>query len=87
MIEAWGVYQNSDPMEGRGVPLLKNMFFNKEDALKDAKGRGVMGYGNGDVERHIIFENHEESTKSYRDELKKQALAKLTHEEREVLGF
>ena len=87
MLEAWGVYENSDPIEGRGGMHLKNIFFDREDALKDAKGRGVMGYGDGKVERHIIFETLEESTKASREDVKQKALAKLSSLEKEVLGL
>ena len=87
MLIVWGVYENSDKVEGRGGNVLKNIFLYKKDSDKDAKGRGVMGYGNGDVSPIKIYENFEESTKEFRDKIKKEALSKLSMIEREALGL
>jgi hypothetical protein len=41
--------QNSDQTEGRGPMVTVGTWGRLEDAVNDAQGRGVMGYGTGDV--------------------------------------
>jgi len=95
------VMKNSDRTEGRG-PLLGTgiAFINKDDAVTFAESKeyadrwGVMGTPGGehDVwEREVVvFNDYAEFNREYpqheRERLKRQALKKLTQEERVALG-
>lgn len=90
MKTCYGVYQNSDMTEGRGAMRLVHLFSHRADAEDDAKGRGVMGHGNGEVHRLYIYDSFSEmkeiTDKKKKEDLIKGALSKLTLKERVVLG-
>ena len=49
------VLQNSDQTEGRGPMKAVGQFKELKDAVEDAKGRGVMGIGDGEVEEVNVY--------------------------------
>ena len=49
------VFQNSDMTEGRGPMKAVGQFTTLEAAVEDAKGRGVMGFGDGEVEEVNLY--------------------------------
>lgn len=91
MLKVWGAYSNTDKTEGRGGMQLDGLFTKEEDAKKRAKGQGVMGYGDGNVKEVHIFESYEEyrdiTDKERRAKLRRSAMAKLTTQEKLVLGL
>ncbi|MDB4330264.1 hypothetical protein N9948_00865 [bacterium] len=91
VLTIYGSYQNSDMIEGRGGMVLKELFFDKEEAEKHAKGKGVMGYGDGRVYELAVFRSNEHvelfRDKEYQKQLKENALKKLTAEEKRALNL
>jgi hypothetical protein len=78
--------RNADQCEGRG-PLVSIAYFSEEsDAKRAAKGQGVMGHGDGGVEVIHVFDSLKEWNVEKQQELKRQALNKLTPDERKALG-
>lgn len=55
------VMQNSDQTEGRGPMKLVGNHYKLEAAIQDAKGRGVMGYGDGEVIEVSITVNNDDT--------------------------
>lgn len=47
------VSQNQDQTEGRGPMIAVSWWSSEKDAVKDSKGRGVMGVGDGEV--HAVY--------------------------------
>lgn len=86
-VRIWEVWVNTDSTEGRGPMRLHARFLNHNDALAEAQGKGPMGCSDADVRQAVVYD----SIKSYHhgkdQELKRQALRKLTSEERRVLGL
>jgi hypothetical protein len=79
--------RNQDSCEGRGPMVPIGYFYTKSEALKAAKGQGVMGIGDGEVNEFPIWESFEEFRSYNKDaEIKKRALSKLSTEEKRVLG-
>lgn len=90
---------NTDTIEGRGVEMVIGRFTNPGQAAKAAKGMGPMGTDGGVQARevYVMFEawlegdgkkyadRHE--ALSSEDRVRNGALAKLTAEERRVLGL
>lgn len=60
-IRYYEVMQNSDQTEGRGPMRVVNNFFKLEDAVEDARGRGVMGVGDGEVMEVSITVNNDDT--------------------------
>ena len=100
MLTAFQVLKQADMTEGKGgmVPVIT--FLDEEDAWKYTNGKaGVMGcrpssgswrterYGDWRVRSIQIFESLEEAGVVERAELREKALAKLTPEERAILGL
>jgi len=83
----YAALRNADDIEGRGPMVAIGYFIRKEDAVHAAKGRGVMGVGDGEVEEIKVFETRTEWDALSEDGLRKSALAKLTYEEKRVLGL
>ena len=79
--------RNSDLTEGRGPMMIIAAFLNREDAVKAAKGWGVMGLGDGQVDPFIVFDSFEEFEDINDKTLRRTALEKLSSEERRVLGL
>lgn len=55
------VMQNADLTEGRGPMRLVGNFYTLEKAVQDAKGRGVMGVGDGEVVEVSITLNNDDT--------------------------
>lgn len=93
------LHKNSDQTEGRGHSIPVGYFKNREDAVivnDDArfyKEHGVMGtqcdarYNVQELKMHVYesadewFDQYDENT------IRDRAMAKLTHQEKEVLGL
>ena len=54
IIDVWEASRNANSVEGRGPMLTIGLFTKKKDAEMAAKGWGVMGCGDGDVESKQI---------------------------------
>lgn len=80
---------NSDLTEGRGPMKHVAYFTNRSDAERSVKGWGVMGVGDGEVKQTevVIYDSFAEYFRPKYEELRKQALRKLSREEREALGI
>ena len=79
--------ENADATEGRG-PMVRIAVFKKEaDAKRAAKGRGVMGYGDGEVQTLQIHDTFDDWGRSKVIDARESGLKKLTPEEREALGL
>jgi len=79
--------QNADGMEGRGPMIPIAHFTKEEDAKACAKGKGVMGVGDGDVIELPLFDNMKDYTDYKSGEARKRALSKLTREDKLALGI
>lgn len=101
-ITFYEVTQNSDKTEGKGMDMPTGFgFYDKQEAIHFAESEdyakkfGVMGCRGSKydvVDRTIhIFSDRNDMIKNYdaimKETCKKQALAKLTKEEREALGY
>lgn len=83
----YAAQQNADTTEGRG-PMVTFAYFTNEKSAKEAvKGRGVMGYGDGEVKVIPLYDSIEDWRKGEKEETKRRALAKLTPEEKASLGY
>ena len=79
--------RNQDSTEGRG-PMVPIAYFEKRaDAQIAAKGQGVMGAGNGEVNEVMVFASIAEWHEGEDDKLRKSALSKLTDAEKRALGI
>jgi hypothetical protein len=87
-INVFEASHNSDSAEGRGRSVHDGYFVHKKDADRAAKGKGCMGTA-GDVDdvELIIFDTYEEFKGEKDNQLRTQALNKLSAEEREALGY
>jgi len=89
-INGYEVITNSDLTEGRGRSVHVAYTTNDFTAKQIAKGKGVMGT---DAEVRAInktirvYETHSEYLGSKQEEIRKKALAKLTKEEKILLGL
>lgn len=91
------VVTNSDTTEGRGHDVILGMYDNPAAAEASAKGRGVFG-SNAEIRKYdtqvvrtstpetYILGRRVESTYTNPEDIKAAALAKLTPEERRILG-
>lgn len=88
--EVFGAWRNSDLTEGKGYDILIGYFLKQEDAQRAAHKAGVMG-ADGTVKqeqlRVVVFENFGEYENERKADARKRALAKLTQEERILLGL
>lgn len=70
---------------------LVGYFTNPLDAQKAAKGKGTWGadglVSNPKKITVLVYESYDEYLDGAKDKLRKQALAKLSAEERDALGF
>lgn len=67
--EYYEVLENSDQIEGRGPMVAVAWFGNLELAVEDAKGRGMYGYGSGDVVKVIVEFLPNQRVKMVRDKV------------------
>lgn len=93
------VMSNTDLEEGRGKPYVLAMYLDYEEAAKHAKGNYVMGSDcpirnetldvvqNGDDPTFYVLGPKIETKYHNPRLLRAQALAKLTEEEKKVLGL
>jgi hypothetical protein len=77
------INHGTDGMDSYGI----GYFTKKADAEKAAEGKGAMGYGNGSVNEDVVYESYKDYVENNPVSLKQKALAKLTQEEKEVLGL
>lgn len=89
MFTYWKAMGHNDKTEGRGGMHIVGIFVNKEDAEAAAVGQGVWGH-DGEVTGVCVYENYREFSgfdiTDNTEEIKKQALGKLTEKERKALG-
>lgn len=91
------VFRNSDFTEGRGPMVLDSIWNNYEEAAKYIDNQpGIQGkkakwsqslYGDWEIKKMPIFQHIEDKQAIDNALLKQKALAKLTIEERKVLGL
>lgn len=82
----WEAYTNSDLTEGRGSDVTIAYFTNEAAARKAARGRGPMGT-DADVRPHykpVIFDSYEAYAASQKQDKRRQALAKLSQDEKQI---
>lgn len=89
MYKVYPAQQNADLTEGRGPMVTKALFTSEGDAQRAAETlEGVMGHGHGKVGAPIVvYQSLAEYMDERYGEVRKQALAKLTREERRALGL
>lgn len=74
----------NDGTDGRVV----GYFFSNEDAIRAVKGLGVMGHGDGAVAMiGQLYDDFADYQQNNPEAARKRALAKLTIEERRLLGL
>jgi hypothetical protein len=88
-IKVFEASHNADNIEGRGPSVHDGYFVHEGDANRASRGKGTMGQGSGDVKpvELTIFDTFEEYAGEKQNELRLQALGKLTKAERHALGF
>ena len=79
--------KNSDMNEGRGPMINIAAFTHKADAMRAAKGQGVMGVGDGDVVEQLVHSSFEDYDNLHTDSVRRRALSRLTAEEQRALGL
>jgi hypothetical protein len=73
--------------DGRDAKVIA-YFTHKEDAEIIARGKGCMGVGNGETTPPlVVYTSLTDYCDSNPDALKAKALAKLTEEEKKILGL
>lgn len=78
----------TDNIEGKGRDEIRYYCSNKEAAVDLAKGLGPMGCSDGYVTENWLVNNREDLEKTTRiNWIRKEALAKLTKEEKEILNL
>ena len=90
MREVWLAQQDSDLTEGRGPMITKGAFWSPEEAQRCAERLpGVMGVGHGRVAATPlhVYDSFEEWQSGTDSALRDSAMAKLTSDERRVLGL
>lgn len=87
------VLRNSDLEEGRGPFVLDAVFANDTLAVQYAEEKfdyyhhGAIAQGWARIATMPVFESTSEWRRLEREKIRAQALAKLTPEEREILGL
>jgi hypothetical protein len=93
----WQTYYNADMTEGRGPMIPSYAFLHREHAAAyiDAQ-EGVMGcrakwseqeYGDWRMKKIEVLEHDYMESEQRKEKVKRQALNKLTQEEKEILGL
>lgn len=93
----WQTYRNADMIEGRGPSIPDLAFVHRQHAADyiDAQ-EGVMGrkakwskdtFGDWHMKKVEVLEYDYMESKQRKEELKEQALNKLTQEEKVILGL
>jgi len=96
-MKIWQTYRNSDETEGRGPMILDLTFLHKHDAARYIDNQpGVMGrrakwsnekYGDWTMKEVVVIHYDVIEAGEKQVKLKLAALAKLTAEEKELLGL
>lgn len=86
MRTVWLAQVNTDSTEGRGPMKTIAAFDEERDAAIATHGMGVMGVGNGEAKPLLVYSSVAEWRREKDRELRNMALAKLTAEEKAVLG-
>lgn len=82
------VWANSDSTEGKGANRIYYYCSSLGAAEELAKGLGPMGCSDGYITEDFLLDSRHDLEQKNKDEfIRKEALAKLTPEERRVLGF
>lgn len=87
------VLKNSDEVEGRGPMVLDSIFYSEEVAKAYAEdrynyyGHGALKQGWATVREMAVLDVAGDWRTEVREQQRRKALAKLTHEERAVLGL
>jgi hypothetical protein len=84
MLKVWAARINSDLTEGRGPMVAVGYYKTEDSALRRVEGQSTQGT-DGEAIPVIVWDNLEEE-KAY-GATRERALAKLTAEERKVLGI
>lgn len=63
------------------------LFLDKQSAVRAAKGRGAMGCGDGGISERELFDSYNDFISNNRSAKLAAALAKLTDEDRKLLGL
>ena len=87
MMKIYAAMENTDSTEGRGHMRTFAYFVHKQAALAACKGRGVMGCGDGEVKEIEVYDSINAWEQGKKEEIKQNALKKLTDQERKVLGL
>ncbi len=88
MKKIYTVWANEDSIEGRGRDMVYYYCSNKEAAQELAKKLGPMGCSDGTIKEVWLVDSKADQIYSQSVEnVKKQALAKLTKEERQALDL
>lgn len=83
----WEVWVNSDTIEGRGDNTLHARFSNRDDAVKEAEGKGPMGQSDAEVRQAFVFGSLVAFAEKKEADLRARALGKLSYEEKKVLNL
>lgn len=94
----YAVWRNSDRTEGRGPMVIEDVFLNKQAAENCAVCTGgVMSYDHGGEVKELVIKSGDpfairaqvikDKDNANREELRRQALDKLTPYEQELLGL
>ncbi len=88
-INVFEVRENADNIEGRGPMIHVAYFTNVADANRAAKGKGVMGVRDNEVNKTqlTVFDSYDEYIEKVTENTRNQALAKLTRAEKIALGL
>ncbi len=85
MIQTWQAIDGGTDGMDRSII---GTFTKKADAEKAAAGRGTMGHGDGAIQDGpVLYESYKEYQEKNPGAVRKKALAKLTPEEKKVLGL
>jgi len=100
VMDVFVVYNNTDGTEGRGTEYVFGVYYTLSEAVKAAKGKYVMGNDCPVKNEKVLVATATDNSRymisiiakvcdKFVDprELKKRALAKLTSEEKEILGL
>lgn len=87
MKTVYAAQENEDTTEGKGRMRTVALFDTKDAALACAKGRGVMGVGDGDVTVVQVFSSMRDYEENNDTAMRKKALAKLTDYDKKLLGL
>ena len=89
MKKIYGAVQNQNLCDGMGPEIVVGWFLTKAEAERVNNSlAGVQGTRNTCAVREAtLFDTHKEYAACNEESIRKQALAKLTHEEKMVLGL